>query len=293
MPEDKIDPATKDAGNSKVADPAKDAGNSEDGKKKEEELDLEEMTYKQRYGHATTQFQKLQDEKNKKDVENAALREALGLGPDDPLPEKKKDGEEEDKGEKKPEVPAKPEDKKEEEEDDEGGEGQEKKPEVDTKVVDEKKPEVPATANYDSLVDDSERTALDLVWDMFAEKHPEVETDAELRQAVINEFPRFKKDALGNRVSLKKALLDSFAWVNRDKVVEKVKQESYQKGLLEASKNNNGALNPSPSKQTELNPKSTQKLSPKEQTVAAKMKLTEEEYLKWKNEDTKDDDDED
>lgn len=266
-------------GNSKVADPAKDAGNSDDSgangsgagaKKEDENLTLEESTYKQRYGNATREFQ---DFKSKKEEEVKALREALGLGPDD------SNGEKDDKDQNK----------------NQDDNADANKSVNDKNDLGDKKeaPVDPSSLSYDNLVDPTERTAMDLVWDDFAEKHPEVDTDVAVRQEIIKEFKRFKTDALGNRVSLKKALADTYSWINRDKEIEKAKQEAYDKALLEATKNSNGAIQQPPaSKNTDGEGQKTE-LSSKEREVAKKLHMTDEEYKKFKeNPDDEDDDEE-
>lgn len=288
-------------GNSKVADPAKDAGNSDDSgsgagaKKEDENLTLEESTYKQRYGNATREFQ---DFKSKKEEEVKALREALGLGPDDSLDKITKKDQNQSDGSKDDQK--KDDDSNGEKDDKDQNKNQDDNADANKSVNDkndlgDKKetPVDPSSLSYDNLVDPTERTAMDLVWDDFAEKHPEVDTDVAVRQEIIKEFKRFKTDALGNRVSLKKALADTYSWINRDKEIEKAKQEAYDKALLEATKNSNGAIQQPPaSKNTDGEGQKTE-LSSKEREVAKKLHMTDEEYKKFKeNPDDEDDDEE-
>jgi len=259
---DKIDPSSE--GNSKVEVPANEAGNTQNTEDKQEDLSLEESTYKLRYGNSTKENQKLMAQLN-------LAKKKLGLSESDELTEEEEKAvEEEAKEEEKNEKSAPVEESEEVETDDDSDEEEEKKV-----VSDNQSP-----YDYQSIGEKGEEAAVDIIWDNFVERHPDIESNSKLREGLILETKRFRSDALGNRVPLKKALDDAYFWVNRDNVIKKAKIEAKDEGIIEATKNKDGEIKQTSSKSISV--KNKLRLSDKEIEIAKRMGISEEDYIKNK-----------
>jgi len=290
--------------NSEVVDPDK-KGNSDDSGKKEEDLSFEEITYKERYGKSTEEFQKLKAIADKRE---AKLREKFGLSDDDDLDaflEAKEDKDAKDDSKKDSDKDSDHDSKKDSEDDsdeddsddddndDEDEEDAKKKTteDKDDKNSKDEEDDKSSKLSVRDMVDKSERTAMDLTWDRFSEKHPEVETDAKLREKIIKNFNRFRQDEAGNDLSLREALEETFFYANARNEIEKGKKEAYNKALLDAKKNEKGTMRETSGKKSETPNK--KELSQAEKKMARSFGMSEEEYLKHKSESGDDDYDDD
>jgi hypothetical protein len=221
-----------------------------------EDVDLEDLKYKERYAQSTKEMQKIKSDP-------AKLREFLGLDADASL--------DEHFGTKK----AEEEDKEEEEEKDE--EKEESKDEI---------------SNEDSLPYDrmkvkaEEQAAIDLVWDNFAEKHPDIEKP-KVRDMLTKNFFRFLTDEAGNRRKLKNALEDTYKFISLDETIKKAQDQGRNEGIIKSTQNNSGAIQSSSSKPVKSQPKNV--LSSSEKAVAEKLGVSPEDYMKNKIEEEDED----
>lgn len=265
--------------NSEVGD--SDNAKSDNSGTKDSKMDLEEMTYKERFGNSTREFQTY---KETRDQEAKTIRELFGLKEDEAIdPEKLKakiiqDKKDEDSEKKDDDDVDDDSDSK----DDDDSADSDKDSEDNKDTEDKKSTDNSSNVDIIDLVDDSERTAMDLVWERVAEKYPELNSDAELRKQISREFNLFRKDSAGNKLPLRESLERTIKFVNYDREVEKAKKKGFEEGILKATGNKAGEIAPKTSK-TQVT--KTIVLSDEEKNVAKKMRMSEEDYAKWKNKD--------
>lgn len=254
-------PENKDGGSGNADDSGKSQDEEKDEKdeteKKEEKpvekkVDLEEMTYKERYANSTKEMQALKEDPEK-------LKKFLGLDPDASL--------DEHFGFKK--EPASSENDDEESEKDQ---------ETDDEEKDETEQGSDENLDYKKMqIKNEEQAAIDLVWDNFAEKHPEIDKNPKVRESMQRNFFRFLTDEAGNRRKLKYALEDTFRFISMDDEVKKAQNQGRNEGIIKSQQNKEGTVQSSASKTPKTEPKG---LTEQQKTMAAKLGIKEEDYLK-------------
>jgi len=269
--QDKKDPEEKSEGNSDNAAPDKEdeSGNAGDHKeedKKEEEkseTDLEEETYKERFSKSQKEVQE------KLLPQLKAARKKLGLGENDFIAE-----DEEEKDDENDKNKDKKEDEKEEEQED-------SEKEEEKEIEKETEKEVPLGSTPLRSNDPVTQTLYDEIWSSVADDDREdMNTDPKIRENMVKHFPMFLKDSEGNTRPYRQALIDTYEYVNRDKVRQKEFEKGRAKGLLEGKNTSDGTLNNTTGRQPSGGKKLT--LSDDERKVAKNMGMTDEEYLEQK-----------
>jgi len=252
---DNADNSSKSQNETDEKDEKKETGD-QDEKKEKKETDLEEMTYKERYGNSTKEMQAIKNDP-------AKLREFLGLDPDASLDEhfgSKKSDDNQDAG-------------------DDTGDDKDDSDDTDDKDDQDQGSDSDDSLPYDKMgIKAEQQVAIDMVWDNFAEKHPEIETNPKVRDALQKNFFRFLLDEAGNRRKLKSALEDTYKFISMDQDIKKAQDQARNEGIIKATANKSGAVQSSSSKTVKSQPKN--ELSPKQKMIAEKMGIKEEDYLK-------------